>query len=304
MRSRQRAAERDVGAGGPARGREGGRPCTPPPRGERSWAQLTGFVMSGQPDAVCRPAPDADADSEAAGCARRCERRLAAWSSGAREARRKAACRFYDGRAGDIPARSSLALGLPSSSPAPSLPSSFSRADRSALRFCLRAARVAEEHPLARSFVVGPTFVYANKARLCTVRSACQKATHSSPRWLSLGGGQQCIDFEQVLPDRIPISQMTTVSGPRARTLAPAPAPAPASRAGGARRAFGTSTRPATAVTAPPQCKHLADTCDGRAGWGDNYAGRCALAASIVRCICSRHEPLPESLVVAREHVD
>ncbi|XP_069694411.1 plexin-B isoform X4 [Periplaneta americana] len=45
----------------------------------------------------------------------------------------------------------------------------------------------------------------------CTVRSACQKASQSSPRWLSLGTGQQCIDFEQVLPDRIPINQMTTV---------------------------------------------------------------------------------------------
>jgi len=45
----------------------------------------------------------------------------------------------------------------------------------------------------------------------CTIRSACQKASQSSPRWLSLGTGQQCIDFEQVLPDRIPINQMTTV---------------------------------------------------------------------------------------------
>ncbi|XP_022914955.1 plexin-B isoform X2 [Onthophagus taurus] len=45
----------------------------------------------------------------------------------------------------------------------------------------------------------------------CTVRSACQKAHSSPPRWLSLGTGQQCIDFEQVLPDRIPINQMTTV---------------------------------------------------------------------------------------------
>lgn len=45
----------------------------------------------------------------------------------------------------------------------------------------------------------------------CTIRSACQKASHSSPRWLSLGTGQQCIDFEQILPDRIPITQMTTV---------------------------------------------------------------------------------------------
>ncbi|XP_033220264.1 plexin-B [Belonocnema kinseyi] len=45
----------------------------------------------------------------------------------------------------------------------------------------------------------------------CTVRRACQKASRSSPRWLSLGTGQQCIDFEQVLPDRIPINQMTTV---------------------------------------------------------------------------------------------
>lgn len=49
----------------------------------------------------------------------------------------------------------------------------------------------------------------------CTVRRDCEKADRtdrsSSPRWLSLGGGQQCIDFEQVLPDRIPIKQMTTV---------------------------------------------------------------------------------------------
>nr|CAD7258241.1 unnamed protein product [Timema shepardi] len=45
----------------------------------------------------------------------------------------------------------------------------------------------------------------------CTVRSTCQKASHSLPRWLSLGTGQQCIDFEQVLPDRIPINQMTMV---------------------------------------------------------------------------------------------
>lgn len=45
----------------------------------------------------------------------------------------------------------------------------------------------------------------------CTVRRACQKASHSSPRWLSFGTGQQCIDFEQVMPDRIPITQMTNV---------------------------------------------------------------------------------------------
>ncbi|XP_058804816.1 LOW QUALITY PROTEIN: plexin-B [Phymastichus coffea] len=45
----------------------------------------------------------------------------------------------------------------------------------------------------------------------CTVRRDCQKANRSSPRWLSLGTGQQCIDFEQVLPDRIPIKQMTKV---------------------------------------------------------------------------------------------
>lgn len=45
----------------------------------------------------------------------------------------------------------------------------------------------------------------------CTVKSACQKAAHSSPRWLSFGTGQQCIDFEQILPDRIPINQMTEV---------------------------------------------------------------------------------------------
>ncbi|XP_045482942.1 plexin-B isoform X2 [Harmonia axyridis] len=45
----------------------------------------------------------------------------------------------------------------------------------------------------------------------CTVKTACQKATHSSPRWLSLGTGQQCIDFEQVYPEQIPITQMAKV---------------------------------------------------------------------------------------------
>lgn len=47
----------------------------------------------------------------------------------------------------------------------------------------------------------------------CTVRKDCQKANRnrSSPRWLSLSTGQQCIDFEQVQPDRIPIKQMTKV---------------------------------------------------------------------------------------------
>jgi hypothetical protein len=44
------------------------------------------------------------------------------------------------------------------------------------------------------------------------VKSACQKATTSSPRWLAYGSGQQCIDFEQVLPDRIPVAQTAVVS--------------------------------------------------------------------------------------------
>ena len=46
----------------------------------------------------------------------------------------------------------------------------------------------------------------------CTIRSECQKAQQSSPRWLTFGAGQQCIDFEQVLPDRIPVDQSVTVS--------------------------------------------------------------------------------------------
>ncbi|XP_066956195.1 plexin-B-like isoform X2 [Macrobrachium rosenbergii] len=45
----------------------------------------------------------------------------------------------------------------------------------------------------------------------CTVQSACQKATFSSPRWLSFGSGQQCIDFEMILPDRLPIDHDATV---------------------------------------------------------------------------------------------
>ncbi|XP_063589572.1 plexin-B-like isoform X1 [Penaeus indicus] len=45
----------------------------------------------------------------------------------------------------------------------------------------------------------------------CTVQSACQKATFSSPRWLSFSSGQQCIDFEMILPDRLPIDHDATV---------------------------------------------------------------------------------------------
>ncbi|KAF2368829.1 IPT domain [Trinorchestia longiramus] len=45
----------------------------------------------------------------------------------------------------------------------------------------------------------------------CTVASACQKAAFSSPRWLSFGAGQQCIDFERIRPDRLPLDQLATV---------------------------------------------------------------------------------------------
>jgi len=45
----------------------------------------------------------------------------------------------------------------------------------------------------------------------CTVRSACQRDTSAS-RWLSIGIGQQCIDFETAIPDRIPINQMSSVN--------------------------------------------------------------------------------------------
>ncbi|CAG0917436.1 unnamed protein product, partial [Notodromas monacha] len=45
----------------------------------------------------------------------------------------------------------------------------------------------------------------------CTLRSACQNATQASPRWLSFGVGQQCIDFEQIVPDRVSIDQSATV---------------------------------------------------------------------------------------------
>ncbi|XP_050079957.1 plexin-B [Anopheles maculipalpis] len=44
----------------------------------------------------------------------------------------------------------------------------------------------------------------------CTVRTACQKDT-SAARWLSIGTGQQCIDFEMVAPDRVPVGQMSVV---------------------------------------------------------------------------------------------
>uniref|UniRef100_A0A182JEG4 Uncharacterized protein n=1 Tax=Anopheles atroparvus TaxID=41427 RepID=A0A182JEG4_ANOAO len=44
----------------------------------------------------------------------------------------------------------------------------------------------------------------------CTVRTACQKDTIGA-RWISIGTGQQCIDFEMVVPDRVPIGQMSVV---------------------------------------------------------------------------------------------
>ncbi|XP_043069381.1 plexin-B [Drosophila bipectinata] len=42
----------------------------------------------------------------------------------------------------------------------------------------------------------------------CTVRSTCQRDTSAS-RWLSLGSGQQCIDFESIVPDKVPITELT-----------------------------------------------------------------------------------------------
>lgn len=44
----------------------------------------------------------------------------------------------------------------------------------------------------------------------CTVRSTCQRDTSAS-RWLSIGSGQQCIDFESIVPDRIPITELIQV---------------------------------------------------------------------------------------------
>lgn len=45
----------------------------------------------------------------------------------------------------------------------------------------------------------------------CTIQSMCQKGTQSAPRWLSQYTGQQCIDFEQILPDRISMNDVATV---------------------------------------------------------------------------------------------
>ncbi|XP_033168193.1 plexin-B [Drosophila mauritiana] len=42
----------------------------------------------------------------------------------------------------------------------------------------------------------------------CTVRSTCQRDTSAS-RWLSLGSGQQCIEFESIIPEKIPISELS-----------------------------------------------------------------------------------------------
>ncbi|XP_044251246.1 plexin-B [Drosophila takahashii] len=41
----------------------------------------------------------------------------------------------------------------------------------------------------------------------CTVRSTCQRDTSAS-RWLSLGSGQQCIEFESIIPEKIPITEL------------------------------------------------------------------------------------------------
>ncbi|XP_017111505.1 plexin-B isoform X1 [Drosophila elegans] len=44
----------------------------------------------------------------------------------------------------------------------------------------------------------------------CTVRSTCQRDTSAS-RWLSLGSGQQCIEFESIIPEKIPITELTNL---------------------------------------------------------------------------------------------
>lgn len=44
----------------------------------------------------------------------------------------------------------------------------------------------------------------------CTVRSTCKRDTSAS-RWLSLGSGQQCIDFESIIPEKIPITELTNL---------------------------------------------------------------------------------------------
>lgn len=45
----------------------------------------------------------------------------------------------------------------------------------------------------------------------CTVRSACQRDTSAS-RWLSVNYGQQCIDFENVIPEKLQIGQTSSVN--------------------------------------------------------------------------------------------
>ncbi|CAG7724457.1 unnamed protein product [Allacma fusca] len=46
----------------------------------------------------------------------------------------------------------------------------------------------------------------------CTVRGACKKAMAISPRWLAVGSGQECISFERAQPDRIPVTQLGSVT--------------------------------------------------------------------------------------------
>ena len=72
--------------------------------------------------------------------------------------------------------------------------------------------RKLKERKKTGSIFNNSLFIFSLLLNRCTVKSACQKATTSSPRWLAYGSGQQCIDFEQVLPDRIPIAQTAVVS--------------------------------------------------------------------------------------------
>ncbi|KAF2368826.1 Plexin repeat [Trinorchestia longiramus] len=53
----------------------------------------------------------------------------------------------------------------------------------------------------------------------CTVASACENAGFSSPRWLNFRSGQQCIDFEAIDPEGLPINTEATLIQLTIRTL-------------------------------------------------------------------------------------
>ncbi|XP_037071066.1 plexin-B-like [Pollicipes pollicipes] len=70
---------------------------------------------------------------------------------------------------------------------------------------------------------VDPYCGWCSLEKRCTVRSECKKALSSSPRWLTIDAGQQCIDMERIEPSQIAVNQQAEISL-TIRALPPLPA--------------------------------------------------------------------------------